>query len=112
MEIERDIYLKWKDKSKGRKTLLIEGTRCVGKSTIAVKLQRNNSDPMSSSILITHQKRSEIISNWHKQSLNSMVNKDINISRLHVKFFVYQFTSHRGILQSRRSWLRYTGSSL
>ena len=40
MEIKRDIYfmlLKWKDETKGRKTLLIEGARRVGKSTIAEK---------------------------------------------------------------------------
>ena len=43
MEIERDIYsrlLKWKDESKGRKALLIEGTRRVGKSTIAEKFAK------------------------------------------------------------------------
>ena len=43
MEIERDIYsrlLKWKDESKGRKALLIEGARRVGKSTIAEKFAK------------------------------------------------------------------------
>ena len=40
MDIERDIYtrlMKWKNETKGRKALLIEGARRVGKSTIAEK---------------------------------------------------------------------------
>ena len=44
MEIERDIYLKllsWKEETKGRKALLIEGARRVGKSTIAEKFAKD-----------------------------------------------------------------------
>ena len=43
MEIERGIYqklLKWKTETKGRKALLIEGARRVGKSTIAEKFAK------------------------------------------------------------------------
>ncbi len=52
MEIERDIYLKllsWKEETKGRKALLIEGARRVGKSTIAEKFAK---DQYKSYILI------------------------------------------------------------
>ncbi len=43
MEIERKLYqglLKWKQESQGKKALLIEGARRVGKSTIAEKFGR------------------------------------------------------------------------
>ena len=43
MEIKRKIYkdlLKWKQESQGKKALLIEGARRVGKSTIAEKFGR------------------------------------------------------------------------
>lgn len=44
MEIERDIYLNllnWKEETKGRKALLIEGARRVEKSTIAEKFAKD-----------------------------------------------------------------------
>ena len=43
MDIERKIYqelLKWKQEAQGKKALLIEGARRVGKSTIAEKFGR------------------------------------------------------------------------
>ena len=43
MEIGREIYnklLNWKEETKGRKALLIEGARRVGKSTIAEKFAK------------------------------------------------------------------------
>ncbi len=45
MDIKRDVYVKllrWKENSKGRTALLIEGARRVGKSTIAEKFAREN----------------------------------------------------------------------
>lgn len=44
MEIKRKIYddlLKWKEGSKGKRSVLIEGARRVGKSTIAAEFGRN-----------------------------------------------------------------------
>ena len=43
MEIGREIYnklLNWKEETKGRKALLIEGASRVGKSTIAEKFAK------------------------------------------------------------------------
>lgn len=45
MELQRAIYPKlveWKERSRGRTALLIEGARRVGKSTIAEKFGREN----------------------------------------------------------------------
>ena len=45
MELERTIYAKllsWKERSRGKTALLIEGARRIGKSTIADKFGREN----------------------------------------------------------------------
>lgn len=44
MEIQRDIYdkiLKWKNRARGSKALLIEGARRIGKSTVATEIGKN-----------------------------------------------------------------------
>ena len=60
MEIKRKVYqelLKWKNESQGKKALLIEGARRVGKSTIAEKFGRE-------------QYRSYILIDFNKASRN------------------------------------------
>ena len=45
MIFKRKIYnklLDWKIKSNGTKAILIEGARCIGKSTLAEEFEKNN----------------------------------------------------------------------
>ena len=61
MEFQRKIYkklLNWKSTSQGRKSVLIEGARRVGKSTVAEMFARNEYD---SYILIDFSKTSKAI---------------------------------------------------
>ena len=61
MEFQRRIYkklLNWKSTSQGRKSVLIEGARRVGKSTVAEMFARNEYD---SYILIDFSKASKAI---------------------------------------------------
>ena len=63
MEIERDIYLKllkWKEETKGKKALLIEGARRVGKSTLAEKFAK---EQYKSYILIDFNNASKKVKN-------------------------------------------------
>ena len=75
MEIERDIYLKllnWKEETKGKKALLIEGARRVGKSTIAEKFAKD-------------QYRSNILIDFNNASKKVRDNFD-NLNRLDIFF--------------------------
>ena len=50
MEIKRKIYSKiveWKETSQGKKALLIEGARRIGKSTVAEEIGKKNINPIS-----------------------------------------------------------------
>lgn len=63
MDIERKIYqelLKWKQDTQGKKAILIEGARRVGKSTIAEKFGR---EQYRSTLLIDFNKASELLGN-------------------------------------------------
>ncbi len=75
MEIERNIYqklLSWKQEAKGRKALLIEGARRVGKSTIAEKFAKD-------------QYRSYILIDFNNASKKVRDNFD-NLNRLDIFF--------------------------
>ena len=59
MEIHRDIYdriVDWKNHTKGRKALMIEGARRIGKSTVAEEIGRRE---YKSYILIDFNKASK-----------------------------------------------------
>ena len=82
MEIERDIYLKllkWKEETKGKKALLIEGARRVGKSTIAEKFAKER---YKSYILIDFNNASKKV----KDNFDNLNRPDIffqNLSTIH-----------------------------
>lgn len=84
MEIERDIYLKllrWKEETKGRKALLIEGARRVGKSTIAEKFAK---DQYRSYILIDFNNASKKV----RDNFDNLNRPDIFFQNLSLEYNV------------------------
>ena len=60
MEISRKIYSKildWKNETNGKKALLVEGARRIGKSTVVEELQKRNINPIFLSILTRQRKK-------------------------------------------------------
>ena len=72
MELQRDIYNKlvaWKQESQGRTSLLIEGARRVGKSTIVEKFAREN---YRSYILIDFARAPRIVKDDFEENLDEL----------------------------------------
>ncbi len=87
MEIKRKIYnslLSWKANSKGKKSLMIEGARRVGKSTIVEKFAKDN---YRSYILIDFNKASKQI----KDNFENLNKLDIFFQNLSLEYNVRLF---------------------
>ena len=87
MEIKRKIYnslLRWKANSKGKKALMIEGARRVGKSTIVEKFAKEN---YRSYILIDFNKASKHI----KDNFENLNKLDIFFQNLSLEYNVRLF---------------------
>ena len=72
MDIKRDVYVKlqrWKENSKGKTALLIEGARRVGKSTIAEKFAREN---YRSYVIIDFATASKVIKDNFEDNLTNL----------------------------------------
>ena len=84
MDIERKIYqelLKWKQEARGKKALLIEGARRVGKSTIAEKFAR---EQYRSYILIDFNKTPKSV----KDNFENLNEPDIFFQNLSLEYNV------------------------
>ena len=80
MIFKRKIYdklLEWKNKSNGRKAILIEGARRIGKSTIAEEFGKNN---YRSYVIIDFSKASPSIKEGFNNYLNDLDSLFIIIS--------------------------------
>lgn len=82
MEIKRKIYQKlkdWRIKSNGSKALLVEGAKCVGKSTICTRFAK---EQYKSYILIDFNKASKSL----KDSFDNLENMDLFFQRLSLEY--------------------------
>ena len=82
MELKRKIYdkfLAWKNEVNGKKALLIEGARRIGKSTVAEKFAKNE---YKSYILIDFNKASKKI----KDNFENMNNLDLYFQTLSLEY--------------------------
>ena len=87
MEIKRKIYKKlllWKNETQGKKALLIEGARRIGKSTIAENFAKNE---YKSYILVDFNKASKKI----KENFENMNNLDLFFQTLSLEYGVKLF---------------------
>ena len=64
-----DKFLAWKDETKGKKALLVEGARRIGKSTIVEEFAKNE---YKSYIIIDFAKASQDIKSYFQQHLNDL----------------------------------------
>ena len=64
-----DKFLAWKDETKGKKALLVEGARRIGKSTIVEEFAKNE---YKSYIIIDFAKASQDIKSYFQQHLNNL----------------------------------------
>lgn len=72
MILKRKIYnklLNWKEECNGTKVILIEGTRCIGKSTIVEDFAKYE---YKSYILIDFSKGDKDVENYFSQYLNDL----------------------------------------
>ena len=72
MIFKRKIYeklLTWKKEGNGKKALLIEGARRIGKSTIVEEFARNE---YKSYILLDFARASEAVKDYFRQYLNDL----------------------------------------
>lgn len=72
MVLKRKIYsklLKWKEEAKGRKAILIEGARRIGKSTICEEFAKNEYDNY---ILIDFAKKDKEVEQYFESYLNDL----------------------------------------
>ena len=69
MILKRKLYsklLKWKEETKGSKVILIEGARCIGKSTICEEFTKNEYENY---ILIDFAKKDREVENYFESYL-------------------------------------------